>query len=855
MVNIIYAFKKLKHRGALKGILRLAKSDPGDIFPPHAGVHNILSVYNALAPYIKSAFNVILPEANEINLYYTELVKPTLGNASGRHISFVTALTKTTDELLAETRPNIDWTFVTLRVQMTAPQTLLPKPIYQGKPSATLHIQPPSAKPPPAEPPPAKTPKIQTNIQTKQTNKQNQAMPHSTPRRANLHRIPRPPSYLLTANVLHPQTKIAGNFGVLAHDVTHSLEPGVHPTAHVPSHTHAASATVGTTGRDNAPQLFHSLTTNPQTNNKNNPINNTQTWDKMNVIKTKDPNSTNQNQTDQPAEASTARWKKSNWNNLHPAIRSHATQLWKTLPLQPEALEYLLEGFPNKETAKILLHATKHGIRVLDPNNPPPPFKCKNAQSANEHKEELRNEINRQLQSYFTPPTELKSNHIHSLSVKISKEKIRAIHNLSSPKGHSINDHLIYLSYNWTKVTDAAKTMYQGCKFIRIDIKDYYRHIPVDPADWHLLAFHFELTPGKTTELWDCFMPFGSRNAVEIAHRFSTFLTWLGNMRGIKNLFTILDDFLIISETDKPTNPSTMKTMIRDLETIGFNVSGKINKTHDWSDNCEWMGIMWSSNPQPKAYLSNDRINTLLPEIETFIKNRNAPNDTLITLIHRLVWASPVVWGLSTHLLHLLKLNQNITGKPSYHHTNLKKPELEELRWIKQNLTANNGKGLYPGDDSPQIWISTDAKGFGPNENPGYGIFISATRHYSLTHRDMQILFPHDCPIIDAPIHEHEAFAILAAARLCHDLIKDKRLGIINDNSAATKMARKLRSKVPKLQAMALNLFTLADKYNFRITRAEHVPGENNQLADSLSRHDLNRFHKTLLNWDGTKPI
>ena len=66
------------------------------------------------------------------------------------------------------------------------------------------------------------------------------------------------------------------------------------------------------------------------------------------------------------------------------------------------------------------------------------------------------------------------------------------IHHLSFPKGTSVNDGIpdVETSVRYATVDDAIRLIKQagpGCFLAKTDIKNAFRIIPINPADYHLL--------------------------------------------------------------------------------------------------------------------------------------------------------------------------------------------------------------------------------------------------------------------------------------------------------------------------------------------------------------------------------
>ena len=103
----------------------------------------------------------------------------------------------------------------------------------------------------------------------------------------------------------------------------------------------------------------------------------------------------------------------------------------------------------------------------------------------------------------------------------------RRIHDLSFPHGHSVNDGipqawgaLEYATYD--DAVDALLSTGPGAQFVKRDLKDAFRHIPVATSDQWLLGFECD---GR---YWlERYLPFGLRTAPFLFDLFAKALNWV----------------------------------------------------------------------------------------------------------------------------------------------------------------------------------------------------------------------------------------------------------------------------------------------------------------------------------------
>ena len=119
--------------------------------------------------------------------------------------------------------------------------------------------------------------------------------------------------------------------------------------------------------------------------------------------------------------------------------------------------------------------------------------------------------------------------HVHPLGAVPKFERVqfvdtRPIHEYSYPAGKSVNHHIDYLSVRQDRTDDALAFLHAhpGCFMAKIDIKSFFRVVPLHPADFRLTVFRYDFGEGRGLEpVVDTRVPFGMRHAPEICCRFS----------------------------------------------------------------------------------------------------------------------------------------------------------------------------------------------------------------------------------------------------------------------------------------------------------------------------------------------
>ena len=123
----------------------------------------------------------------------------------------------------------------------------------------------------------------------------------------------------------------------------------------------------------------------------------------------------------------------------------------------------------------------------------------------------------------------------------------RRIHDLSHPRGRSVNDFILkaHGALEYTAFDDAVSAVIRqgpGAKLVKKDLSDAFRHIPVAMQDRWLLGFHWD------DVYWtDCYLPFGLRTAPFIFDLFAKALHYiLVAVLYFSIILHYLDDFFAV---------------------------------------------------------------------------------------------------------------------------------------------------------------------------------------------------------------------------------------------------------------------------------------------------------------------
>ena len=226
----------------------------------------------------------------------------------------------------------------------------------------------------------------------------------------------------------------------------------------------------------------------------------------------------------------------------------------------------------------------------------------------------------------------------------------RIIHNYSYPtaKAGSVNSALINTSVAYISFKERVTLLEKVDWFIKADLKNGYRQLPVHPSDWYTQIYSL----GPNEHYIDINMPFGKANSSKI---FCTWTTaWCTSFQNhFQNHYSIpialssyVDDFFggpIRSESlEKDRNNA--KLLLKNLISIGefTNTRMNIGKCLAPARSMNILGIVFNSKNRT-CYLPENKVAKYLGRLQNVKRNKSCTSKELEKLIGNLVFASWVI--------------------------------------------------------------------------------------------------------------------------------------------------------------------------------------------------------------------
>lgn len=180
--------------------------------------------------------------------------------------------------------------------------------------------------------------------------------------------------------------------------------------------------------------------------------------------------------------------------------------------------------------------------------------------------------------------------------------KWRLILDLSSPRGHSVNEGIAreLCSLSYVSVDDIATRVLnlgRGALVAKFDLKAAYKHIPVHPEDRWLWGM--EWNGGLYL---DAVLSFGLRTAPTIFNAVAEALAFVIRMKGVEGMDHYLDDFTLVGKPRSQQCQRNLQLALATCEEAGFQVAPE--KTEGPTTSLSLLGVE----------LDSDRMELRLPQ-------------------------------------------------------------------------------------------------------------------------------------------------------------------------------------------------------------------------------------------------
>jgi hypothetical protein len=361
----------------------------------------------------------------------------------------------------------------------------------------------------------------------------------------------------------------------------------------------------------------------------------------------------------------------------------------------------------------------------------------------------------------------------------------------------------------------------------RLDIEAYYRHFMVHPSQWGLQGFEF-----GGSWFVDSRLQFGLRLAPELAHRFTMGIKRILHANGVAALVGVMDDYLLF-HAQREYCLASLAVAVALLGDLGFSINMKPTKTVLPSQVQTFLGVVVNSARMTLS-LPADKMATLLSLVTAVAARHTVRRKVMQQLVGRMQWASRVVYGGRVFMRSCSDLLSTVLHPG--HHVTISALVRSDLQWWLEHAVACNG-ALQLAPKLRTHYVYTDAC---LSPTPCVGIFTDGA-FASCTGPDFVSL---GCPLVpsaDADINHWECYAVLAACHLFGCCWRRSRVVVLCDNSATVAWLSKGGPRPPSARPMVQALFGWCVQHHVRL-HIHHIAGDQNVLADALSRRQWQRF-------------
>ncbi|XP_077787077.1 uncharacterized protein LOC144328297 [Podarcis muralis] len=501
-------------------------------------------------------------------------------------------------------------------------------------------------------------------------------------------------------------------------------------------------------------------------------------------------------------------------------------------PIKLEPLRALLKFYPDRRAAQLLDEGFSKGFRIpvaFTPNSSCPP----NQKSVLERPDIALKKIQKEIAAgrvagpFATPP--IAGLHISPLGIvpKKAPGEFRMIHNLSYPKGSSVNDaipqEMCTVKYSsFDQAVRLVRSFGSGAFLAKCDIESAFRLLPVHPEDHRWLGFKFQ-----GAYFIDKAMPMGCSIACAAFETFSTFLEWALKFRtGALGVGHYLDDFILVAK-DAGECRSLLLAFEALAGELGVPLAG--DKTEGPVTTMTYLGIELDTVAQTSR-LPADKLVALRELIGQILPLKKVTLRLIQSLLGHLNFACRVISPGRPFCGRLARLSSGL--RSPHHRVRLSKAVKADLRVWLQFLDGFNGISLWQDSLALQsdFQVHSDAAG-----SLGFGVYFRGqwcAQHWPASWQGKPIL--RDLTFL-------EFFPIVVAIHLWEDQFRNHRICFWTDNLAVVSVLNKQSSRSPRVASL-LRYFVLSCLRLNLHASAKFVPGIDNNIADALSRFQMERF-------------
>ncbi len=423
---------------------------------------------------------------------------------------------------------------------------------------------------------------------------------------------------------------------------------------------------------------------------------------------------------------------------------------------------------------------------------------------------------------FQTPP--LINFRVSPLGLVPKKEQgqYRLIHDLSFPRGLSINDFISAedsaVQYETLdRVIEIIIRLGPGALLAKADIEAAFRILPIHPKDYNLLGMSWE-----NQFFYHKVLPMGARSSCKIFETFSSAIQWiLQHQMDVEYVAHLLDDFIFVDAPASPKCRIALDKFFALAQDVGIPL--KEFKTCFPSTTQTVFGIELDTVAM-EARLPTEKLHRLDQALRSMLRRKRVTLKELQCLLGLLNFACTVVMPGRAFLRRLTDLTCGI-ARP-HHHIRLTQESRRDLHAWSVFIRHFNGQTLM----SERRWLSGDSLNLFTDAAGSVG-FAAVLGNRWLCGK-WPPSWSHFCITI------LELYPITLALCTWSALLSHKCIVLHCDNESVVHILNKQTSKDKTVMCLVRQIVVCCLRHNILIG-AVHVPGVHNVLADRLSRFQI----------------
>lgn len=402
--------------------------------------------------------------------------------------------------------------------------------------------------------------------------------------------------------------------------------------------------------------------------------------------------------------------------------------------------------------------------------------------------------------------------------------KWRLIVNLSAPDGESVNDGIDrkLVSVAYISVDEVVKRVLEvgrGAELAKADVKAAYRNVPVHPKDRWLLGMRWE---GEV--FVDGTLPFGLRSAPLLFTALGDAIEWIATKKGAAWLRHYVDDFVAVGRAGTSECVDSMKAFKETCQLLGMPLDEK--KEEGPAKVITFLG-MEVDTVNLEVRLPQEKLRELRKILGEWRGRKVCRKRDLESIIGHLNHACNAVRAGRSFKRWLQDLSAKVNRDDRQVRLNVE--ARAEIEWWWQFGVRWNGTAMMcsvVAAEQPQVELVTDASG-----SWGCGA--------AWNERWFQLSWSMVEEVRAWTIMPKELLPIVVAAAVWGPQWRRLTVKARCDNMAVVATIRSGSCKEQHAMHLRRCLAFIEASVPFVLV-AEHIKGEDNVVADALSRDNLN---------------